>query len=178
MTAVAEARSRAKTAARASLPYTPLVRGIRAWILSTTGLVGACVNTYVVDEGSTDTEVTGTTNGPSTSGVDESEAGSGPASSSADGMAGATGDSGSVGSDGTGEADSATSGTQELCQECMSDDECGAEIDLCYALDEVETACLRRCGEGCPDGFECTPVVSVDGVADDQCVPTAGTCAQ
>lgn len=140
-----------------------------------TGLVGACVNTYVVDEVTTEADASGTGSTMPTSGADSTAA---TPDTAGEGTARATGASTSVGSSGTTEGDSPTSGTQELCQECMSDDECGAEIDLCYALDEVETACLRRCGEGCPDGFECVPVVSVDGVADDQCVPQTGTCAR
>ncbi len=161
------------------LPYTSAVGSRRAWGLVMLGLVGGCVNTYVVDEATTANDASGTVADTDPSRDDATSSASNAMGDTAAATGGGTDDTTSADSGSNDVAgDTTSAGGAELCQPCTSDAECGAAVDLCYAFTESQLACLRRCGEGCGDGFQCQSVMSVDGVTDDQCVPTSGTCAQ
>ncbi len=72
-----------------------------------------------------------------------------------------------------------------LCRPCAEADDCAGTTgteDACVNYGEVGSFCGGACaagtaeGAGCPWGFSCKSVVTVDGVELDQCVADAGEC--
>ncbi|MFH1532939.1 MAG: hypothetical protein ABIK09_19620 [Pseudomonadota bacterium] len=68
-----------------------------------------------------------------------------------------------------------------LCRPCASAEGCksvGGAEDACLSYGVEGSFCGSPCGddEGCPWGFSCTEVETVDGVALAQCVADAGIC--
>jgi len=64
------------------------------------------------------------------------------------------------------------------CAACTADAQCGTG-DLCVYMGSMGASyCLQACGGGCPSGYTCSssPVYSVDGASDYQCVPPSGSC--
>lgn len=64
-----------------------------------------------------------------------------------------------------------------FCEACSADVQCGGAADLCVDLGD-ETACLRGCEGGCPEGASCEAVASVDGANAMQCRPAGASCAE
>ncbi len=62
-----------------------------------------------------------------------------------------------------------------LCSTCTSDAGCPLRGGLCLALDNGDF-CSVGCGTGCPGGFSCQIVTSVDGFSGRQCLPATNTC--
>lgn len=149
------------------------------WWLTTTLVVGACVNNYVVDDPRTDSTGQGSEGSRTDEGTaDQGSADQGPTSDSdhADG----SGDSGTGGSTGESGTGSTSGGPLEACQPCVADAECGGEFDLCVDLG-TGPVCLRVCTEPpreCSPGFSCMPATSVEGAEVPQCVPETGRCAR
>lgn len=62
-----------------------------------------------------------------------------------------------------------------LCSVCTSDAGCPLRGGLCISLDNGDF-CSVGCGTGCPSGFSCQIVTSVDGFSGRQCLPATNTC--
>ncbi len=68
-----------------------------------------------------------------------------------------------------------------LCRPCSSKEDCksafGAE-DVCVQYADGAQFCGAPCVDGgCPDGYACDAVSTIDGVVVEQCVATSGLCA-
>ncbi|MBI2898488.1 MAG: hypothetical protein HYY06_33360 [Deltaproteobacteria bacterium] len=64
-----------------------------------------------------------------------------------------------------------------LCGYCNRNDDCGGQDDLCLLDGHGGTFCGAACDpdDGCPDGFECSPIHDYSGnVVTEQCVPVDG----
>jgi len=66
----------------------------------------------------------------------------------------------------------------DLCSPCTDDSQCGRDVDLCTEMPDGDF-CTVDCsdGAGCPEGFECTEILSGDTVIAQQCLPLSGVCA-
>lgn len=159
--------------------------------------VAGCVNDYLYGAVQAGTSTSGSTDDPmdpSSSSGTGTGAGSDSTGASASGTGSTTGgsdasssSSGSVSGEsdptatmGDGDGSNGSSGGEtsgELCQgPCDANAMCGADPDLCVELTEGDPVCLRACGRGCPDGFDCMMRTSVEGGSAEQCVPDGNIC--
>ena len=66
-----------------------------------------------------------------------------------------------------------------LCLPCVSPSDClsaGGVHDHCVSFGADGSFCGGDCGDGCPAGWSCEAVPTVDGFTADQCVPKDGLC--
>lgn len=158
-----------------------------------TGALASCVNDYLIEGGSTGSTSTGDALPSTTTEPDDSSTETDPdAATGIDGDSRTSTSTSTTSSTSEGSGDGDTPSTEpdttdtdtgdtsdtgaELCQPCESDAQCGGPNDLCVMTGEAQTVCLRTCGEGCPGGFSCESVTSVDGVRAQQCTPNRGNC--
>jgi hypothetical protein len=68
--------------------------------------------------------------------------------------------------------------TAGLCSACSADSQCGDGNECVYMGASGDTYCLQACDAGCPSGYACSasPIYSVDGAMEYQCVPQSGSC--
>ena len=88
-----------------------------------------------------------------------------------------------VGMDGPDVASVCISEVSNLCKPCAGASGCkalGGAEDVCVSYGDEGSFCGASCdaagGEGCPWGFSCQEVETVDGIASIQCVADAGVC--
>jgi hypothetical protein len=70
------------------------------------------------------------------------------------------------------------SSTTGVCMACSADSQCGTGNECVYMGSMGDSYCLQACGAGCPSGYTCSasPIYSVDGAQQYQCVPQSGSC--
>ena len=66
-----------------------------------------------------------------------------------------------------------------LCRPCSQASDCigvGDTEDACVVYGDQGSFCGGKCGAGCPWGFKCDSVTTVDGVELEQCIAETGEC--
>ncbi|MHA1741943.1 MAG: MopE-related protein [Candidatus Thorarchaeota archaeon] len=66
----------------------------------------------------------------------------------------------------------------DLCNPCVSDEECGEEEDYCIVVEGEGTFCGVHCmgDDDCPEGYLCLEVEVASGGVAKQCYPATQTC--